>query len=55
MITSRCTGSPINLAPGELLVESVEKVPKRIFGQDAGKSDFIEYATINDLILGKGH
>ena len=35
-------------------VEPVEKVPKEIFGRDAEKSDLTEYATINDLILGKG-
>jgi len=35
-------------------VEAVEKVPKQILGRDAGKSDFIECATINDLMLGKG-
>lgn len=33
---------------------AVEKVPKQILGRDAKKSDLIEYATINDLILGKG-
>jgi hypothetical protein len=35
-------------------VESVEKVPKQILGRDAEKSDLIECATINDLMLGKG-
>jgi hypothetical protein len=36
-----------------LSVEAVEKVPKQILGRDAEKSDLIECATINDLILGK--
>ena len=36
------------------VVEAVEKVPKQILGRDAEKSDLIECATINDLILGKG-
>ena len=36
------------------VVEAVEKVPKQILGRDAEKSDLIEYATINDLMLGKG-
>jgi hypothetical protein len=35
-------------------VEAVEKVPKQILGRDAEKSDLIECATINDLMLGKG-
>jgi hypothetical protein len=35
-------------------VEPVEKVPKQIFGRDAGKSDLIKCTTINDLIVGKG-
>jgi hypothetical protein len=35
-------------------VEAVEKVPKQISGRDAEKSDLIECATINDLMLGKG-
>jgi len=35
-------------------VEAVEKVPKQIFGQDVEKNDLTEWATINDLILGKG-
>jgi hypothetical protein len=34
--------------------ETVEKVHKQILGRDAEKSDFIECATINDLMLGKG-
>ena len=40
--------------PGEAYVEAVEKVPKQILGRDAEKSDLIECATINDLMLGKG-
>jgi len=36
------------------VVEAVEKVPKQILGRDAKKSDLIECATINDLIIGKG-
>jgi hypothetical protein len=36
------------------IVEAVEKVPKQILGRDVEKSDLIECATINDLILGKG-
>jgi hypothetical protein len=34
-------------------VEAVEKVPKQILGRNAGESDLIECATINDLMLGK--
>jgi hypothetical protein len=37
-----------------LNVEAVEKVPKQILGRDAEKSDLLECATINDLMLGKG-
>jgi hypothetical protein len=40
-------------APLTLAVEAVEKVPKQILGRNAGKSDLIECATINDLMLGK--
>jgi hypothetical protein len=36
------------------IVEAVEKVPKQILRRDTEKSDLIEYATINDLMLGKG-
>ena len=36
------------------IVEAVEKVPKQILGRDADKSDLVDYATINDLMLGKG-
>jgi hypothetical protein len=35
-------------------VEAVGKVPKQILGRDAEKSDLIECATINDLMLGIG-
>ena len=35
-------------------VESVEKVPKQILGRDAEKSDLLECATINDLMVAKG-
>jgi hypothetical protein len=35
-------------------VEAVEKVSKQIRWQDVEKNDLIEYATINDLMLGKG-
>jgi hypothetical protein len=35
-------------------VEAAEKVPKQILGRDVEKSDLIECATINDLMLGKG-
>jgi hypothetical protein len=35
-------------------VEAVEKVPERISGRDAEKSDLTECATINDLMLRKG-
>ena len=44
----------INPASGDLCVEAVTKVPKRILGRDAEKSDLTEYATINNLMLGKG-
>jgi hypothetical protein len=36
------------------VVEAVEKVPKQILGRGAEKSDLIECATINDLMLGRG-
>jgi len=35
--------------------ETVEKVPKRILGWDAEKNNLTECATINDLIIMKGH
>ena len=35
------------------IVEAVEKVSSRIFGRDAEKSDLIECATINDLMLAR--
>ncbi len=35
-------------------VEVVEKVPKQILRRDTEKSDLIECATTNDLMLGKG-
>jgi hypothetical protein len=35
-------------------VEAVEKVPKQILGRDVEKSNLIECATINDLMVGKG-
>jgi len=35
-------------------VEAVEKVSKQILRRDTEKSDLIEYAAINDLMLGKG-
>jgi len=35
-------------------VEAVEKVPKQILRRDAEKSDLLECATINDLMLGRG-
>jgi hypothetical protein len=38
-----------------LVVEAVEKVPKQILGGNSEKSDLIECATINDLMLGMGH
>ena len=34
--------------------EAVEKVLKQILRRDTEKNDLIEYATINDLMLGKG-
>jgi len=37
-----------------LVVEAVEKVPRQIPERDAEKSDLMECATINDLMLGKG-
>ena len=51
--TMRSTGRG-GSAPVSFNVEDVEKVPKQIFGRDAEKSDLIECATINDLMLGKG-
>ncbi len=36
------------------IVEAVGKVPKMVLGRDAEKSEVIECATINDLMLGKG-
>jgi len=48
----------VNQAPlrsaGYAGFEAVEKVSKQIPGRDAEKSDLIECATINDLMLGKG-
>lgn len=52
----------LNLTPGasrpsvtvSFGVEAVEKVPRQILGRDAEKSDLIECATIDDLMLGKG-
>jgi hypothetical protein len=41
------------IAPLTSTVEAVGKVPKQIFGRDAEKSDLIECATINDLMLGR--
>jgi hypothetical protein len=35
-------------------VEAVEKVPRRVLGQDAEKNDLLKCATINDLMLGRG-
>ncbi len=35
-------------------VEAVEKVPKHIHAWGQKKNDLIEYATINDLMLGRG-
>jgi hypothetical protein len=35
-------------------VEPVEKAPKRILGRDAERSDLLECATINDLVLVRG-
>ena len=36
------------------IAEAVEKVLKQIFGRDAEKSNPLECATINNLMLGKG-
>ena len=38
-----------------ITVETVEKVPKQILGGDAEKNDLTECATIDDLIIRKGH
>ncbi len=40
--------SPINV------LEAVEKVSKKILGQDEEKSYLLKCATINDLMLGEG-
>jgi hypothetical protein len=40
-------------APLSFSVEA-EKGPKQILGRDSEKSDFLQYVTINDLMLGKG-
>jgi hypothetical protein len=40
--------------PLSLTVEAVEKVPEQIPGGNSEKSDLIECATINDLMLGRG-
>jgi hypothetical protein len=34
-------------------VETVEKVPKQIFGRDTGKNDLAECGRINNLMPGK--
>jgi hypothetical protein len=52
LVSSKSTGRLA--AAGDLHVEAVEKVPRQILGRDAEKSDLIECATINDLMLGKG-
>jgi len=35
--------------------ETVEKVPKQTLGGNAEKNEFTECATINDLIITRGH
>ena len=35
--------------------ETVEKVPKQILGGDAEKNDLTECATIDDVIIRRGH
>jgi hypothetical protein len=48
---------PLSCAPRSPLnanVEAVEKVPKQILGRGAEKSEVIECATINDLMLARG-
>lgn len=35
------------------IVEAVEKVLKQILGRDAERSDLIEWATINDFMIGR--
>ena len=40
--------------PVSLCVGAVEKDPKEILGRDVEKDDLTEFATINDLILGRG-
>ena len=44
----------LRLAPADFFVETVEKVSKQILGREAEKSDLIECATINGLMLGRG-
>jgi hypothetical protein len=52
--TSRSTGSPRKRAPGDLCVETVEKVSLDKFGALCAKSDLVEWLTINDLQVGRG-
>ena len=47
------TKAPNKRLPVSLSVEAVEKVPKQILGRDAEKSDLIECARINNLMLGR--
>jgi hypothetical protein len=44
----------MNPALDEFCIEAVEKVLKQIFWTRCRKNEFTEYATINDLVLGKG-
>ena len=54
-LTNHSTGAARKVAPPiNWGVEALEKVPKQILGRDAEKSDLIERAPINDLMLGEG-
>jgi len=48
-------GNTVKIFQATISGETVEKVPKRILGWDAEKNDLTECATINDLIIMRGH
>ena len=49
------SGILVEISQATITGETVEKVPKQILGGDAEKNDLTECATINDLIIMKGH
>jgi len=49
------SGILVEISQATITGETVEKVPKQILGGDAEKNDLTECATINDLIIMRGH